>query len=92
MYVRVYARMYGIRLGLPTNPNAISNIYPMKSLVKQYITPENLKDAQDNTFNATNVNVGMKGVKGVYGEEVYGAQGLDKIMPGFDINDEATSV
>jgi hypothetical protein len=89
MYMRVHAREYGIDLNLwnlvtgklKYDPKS----YPMKSLVKQYITPENLKDAQDNTFDADNYKKEMVGVKGVYGEAVYSAQGTDRMMPGLDL-------
>ena len=33
------------------------------------------------------INTEMIGFDGVYGEQVIGAQGLDKNMPGFDNND-----
>jgi hypothetical protein len=48
-----------------------------------YITPENLKDAQNNiVINDNQYEKEWKGIKGVYGEEVYGAQGLE-ILPGY---------
>ena len=91
MYLRVYARSYGITLNLfGNNTRGLSNKYPMKSLLKDYITPMNLKDAQDNVVNNDNLTQEIKGVKGVYGEAVYGTQGQDKIMPG--LSDEAASV
>jgi hypothetical protein len=50
----------------------------MRSLVTDYITPANLKDAQNNIFDETNFAKDMVGIRGVYGEAVYSAQGIDK--------------
>ena len=52
-----------------------------------YGTEKNLADAQTNIVNAKMINTEMIGFDGVYGEQVIGAQGLDKNMPGFDNND-----
>jgi hypothetical protein len=38
----------------------------------------------DATAATAATNVEMKGIEGVYGEPVYGAQGLDKKMPGYE--------
>lgn len=54
---------------------------PMVNLVSNYITEQNLEDAQSN--KVADEDVEIKGVAGVYGEPVYGAQGLDKTMPGY---------
>lgn len=56
---------------------------PMASLVQEYITPEHLHDAQSNVVSDGDYGIEMKGIDGVYGEPVYGAQGMDKVMPGF---------
>lgn len=56
---------------------------PMMNLVQDYITPEHLHNAQTNVVDMNDYKVEMKGIKGVYGEPVYGAQGLDDAMPGF---------
>lgn len=56
---------------------------PMASLVQDYITPENLHDAQNNVVDVGDYGVEIKGIDGVYGEPVYGAQGMDKVMPGY---------
>lgn len=56
---------------------------PMMNLVQEYITPEHLHSAQNNVFDINDFNVEIKGIDGVYGEPVYGAQGLDATMPGF---------
>jgi len=47
-----------------------------------YITPENLENAQSNrVINKGSYDKGYKGIEGVYGEDVYDAQGLE-ILPG----------
>lgn len=51
-----------------------------------YGTPQNLEDAQTNVVNENMMQVEMIGFDGVHGEQVIGAQGLDKTMPGFDKN------
>lgn len=93
MYVRVYAKTYGITLDLAslfnTGKSAGNGKYPMRSLVTDYITPEHLKDAQDNIFDETNFSKEMVGVRGVYGEPVYSAQGTERsplgtVIPGYD--------
>jgi Mg2+/Co2+ transporter CorB len=56
---------------------------PMATLVQDYITPENLHDAQNNVVSISDYSTEMKGIDGVYGEPVYGAQGMDKVMPGW---------
>lgn len=56
---------------------------PMANLVQDYITPEHLHDAQSNVFDVNDYDIEMKGIDGVYGEPVYGAQGLDASMPGY---------
>lgn len=48
-----------------------------------YVTAEYLRSAQSNVINQKEVDTGIKGFRGVYGEPVYGAQGLDKDMPGY---------
>ncbi len=59
------------------------NAGPMTTLVQDYITPENLHDAQTNVVSVGDYGVELKGIDGVYGEPVYGAQGMDKVMPGW---------
>lgn len=56
---------------------------PIASLIQDYITPEHLRDAQTNVVDISDYNTEMKGIVGVYGESVYGAQGMDDTMPGF---------
>jgi hypothetical protein len=89
MYLRVHSKQYGVDINLssmfrPLTEKLSSAKYPMGSLVKNYITPQNLIDAQNNIYDKTNFTTEMKGIKGVYGEPVYGAQGTDKTMPGYD--------
>lgn len=57
---------------------------PMASLVQEYITPEHLDSAQNNIMNEENATSEMIGMRGVYGEDVYGAQGMYQNLPGFD--------
>jgi len=48
-----------------------------------YITPEHLRSAQNNIIiDEENYKKEWKGIQGVYGEDVYGAQGLE-ILPGY---------
>ena len=81
-YLRVYSVKYGISL-FPFNItlNKNNDKYPMSNLVSRYVTPENLNDAQNNIVDKPSSEI--KGFRGIYGERVYGAQGLDKNMPGF---------
>jgi len=63
----------------------------MSGLVQKYITPEHLDSAQNNVVNKNNAATEFKGIRGVYGEAVYGAQGMDAGMPGFeDVNGAPT--
>jgi hypothetical protein len=55
----------------------------MVGLVQKYITPEHLENAQNNVVDKKNASIEMKGISGVYGEPVYGAQGMDVNMPGY---------
>jgi len=76
MYLRVYVIKYGVSLEFWKVAAATADgKYPMKSLVKGYVTSQHLKDAQDNTFDDQNFDKELIGIKGVYGEAVYGAQG-----------------
>ena len=54
-----------------------------------YGTPKNLIDAQTNVVDEKMANTEMIGFDGIYGEQVIGAQGLDKTMPGFDKNNKS---
>ena len=55
----------------------------MNSVRIPYITPDNLKAAQSNVVNAEDYDNGIKGIDGISGRTVLGAQGLDKEMPGY---------
>ena len=79
-YSRVYSTKYGVSL---FSKKELKEGYPMKSLVSEYITPQNLEDAQNNIVNDESYKLEVKGITGVYGEQVYGAQGTDKNMPGY---------
>lgn len=77
-----YLRAYRAKYGITWNPFQ-KDTYPMASLVSDYITPQHLKDAQSNVVDEASYSTELKGIQGVYGEEVYGAQGLDAAMPGW---------
>lgn len=51
-----------------------------------YGSAQNLRDVQTNVVDESMMNTEMIGFDGAYGEDVIGAQGLDKTMPGFDKN------
>lgn len=87
VYFRVYAQQMGVSIQqvLGLNLSSIGNMWKPDPSTKQmpYITPEHLRSAQDNVVDSNNFDAEMKGVRGVYGEEVYGAQGMNKTMPGY---------
>jgi len=81
VYARVHADILGPLVGL--RPGSVEKIIP-------YVTAENLKDAQNNVFDESNVDVGLKGIKGVYGEPVYSAQGIENnkdVLPGWTMEE-----
>ena len=56
---------------------------PSQPALLDYITPEHLRSAQNNIIiDEDGYQKEWKGIKGVYGEDVYGAQGIE-IFPGF---------
>ena len=70
----------------------ISDVLPKETVTRDgdfevvktpYVTAEFLRSAQSNIVNQKEMDTGIKGFKGVYGEAVYGAQGLDADLPGF---------
>jgi len=73
----VYVKLYNIRL-----TKSSASVFDEKAL--EYITPQNLKDAQSNVVSETAYEKEYVGIKGVYGEEVYGAQGLSELTPGYE--------
>jgi hypothetical protein len=87
MYMRVYVTKFGITINLWNWDKGQSKAYPMKTLFNEHVTAANLKDAQNNVVNEGDYAKEMVGVKGVYGEAVYSAQGTDKLMPGLDATD-----
>lgn len=51
--------------------------------ILNFVTPEHLRNAQTNIIIEEDAyEKDYKGIEGVYGEEVYGAQGLD-VFPGY---------
>lgn len=56
----------------------------------EYGTAKNLTDVQTNVVDDSMTNTEMLGFDGIYGEQVIGAQGLDKTMPGYDKNNSDT--
>ena len=78
----MYSNKYGLNISEILTGRQSKN-YPMESLVNAYITPKNLEDAQNNIVSDTAYNKEIKGIKGVYNEPVYGAQGIDNTMPGY---------
>jgi len=75
--VTIYIKIYDVRV-----PRLIEkNVYSEDLL--DYITPENLREAQSNMVNETAYKTEYKGIQGVYGEDVYGAQGLDSTLGGW---------
>ncbi len=82
LYFRYYTQVLGPWVRDDLRDMAIRTGGPMQNLVTKYITPEHLKDAQSNVVVSEEEEMEMKGIQGVYGEPVYGAQGLDRVMPG----------
>jgi len=75
-YARIHAAILGPIVGL--RPGSTELITP-------YVTSQNLKDAQNNVVSEKEYEVPIKGIKGVYGEPVYSAQGTEQnkdILPG----------
>jgi hypothetical protein len=87
LFLIIYLRYYMIKLNINFWETKY-NKYPMKNLVTDYITEQNLKDAQNNIVNERNHKNAYIGIQGVYGEDVYSAQGIDKIMPGITKSQE----
>lgn len=75
---------------VPLDNQDVRKAGPMVSLFKDYITPANLANAQNNVFSTENATKELLGIKGVFGEDVYGAQGMYPGMPGLDKKNEGT--
>lgn len=73
----LYVKIYDIRLR-----KSSKTVFDERAL--DYVTPENLIDAQSNVVSETANEKEYIGIKGVYGEPVYGAQGLSELQPGYD--------
>lgn len=72
--VTVYIKIYDVKV-----PKLIQkNVYSDDAL--DFITPTNLREAQSNVVDDASYKTDYKGIKGVYGEQVYGAQGLDPTL------------
>lgn len=82
----LYFRLYGMGVTYlgGDDDEAARKKGPMANLVTAYITPKHLESAQSNVVE--DVDTEIIGIRGVYGEPVYGAQGLDKTMPGLEKN------
>jgi hypothetical protein len=78
----IYYRLHHKYLTYVRNDTSVRLGGPMVSLVREYITPQHLEDAQNNIINDVDARQEMVGIRGVYGEDVYGAQGMFKTLPG----------
>lgn len=87
----LYYRLYGGMM-LYGRGDEARKLGPMANLVTRYVTPEHLHDAQSNVVDGPGNNTEIIGITGVYGEPVYGAQGLDKTMPGYENPDSQWSM
>lgn len=90
MYFQVYAHSFGISV-YDLIKSSYSPSYHSTSLVSRYVSPEHLEKAQTNVVDPLHYDVEVKGVEGVYGEPVYGAQGITsnkEMLPGFDVEPE----
>jgi len=74
----VYVKLYDLKIPMISKEK---DVYDDSLL--DFITPEDLKSAQNNVVDETANKKEYKGIEGVYGEAVYGAQGLDDTFPGF---------
>jgi hypothetical protein len=74
--ITVIVKMYNIKFPWSDKNNNTETLL-------EYITPEHLRDAQNNVvIDEEQFEKEWKGIQGVYGESVYGAQGLE-ILPGY---------
>lgn len=73
----IFVKLYDVRF------KKTSTMAAFDESVLDYITPENLREAQSNVINENVFDKEYIGIKGVYGEEVYGAQGLSELKPGY---------
>ena len=74
--ITIIVKMYNIKFPWSDKNNNTETLL-------EYITPEHLRDAQSNVvIDEEHFEKEWKGIQGVYGEDVYGAQGLE-ILPGY---------
>jgi MFS superfamily sulfate permease-like transporter len=71
----LYVRIYDVKI---FSTRAKYTVFDEKAL--EFITPEHLAAAQSNVVSPAKEYIG---IKGVYGEDVYGAQGLYEVKPGY---------
>lgn len=75
--VTLIVKMYNVRLPWGYTSNKKDDD------VLNFVTPEHLRNAQNNIIISEDAyEKDYKGIEGVYGEDVYGAQGLD-VFPGY---------
>jgi len=79
LYIRVYAEYTGVELSWASLMNGRLTV-PKTS----YITPQNLKDAQSNVFDERSYTEEIKGPTGPNDSGIYGAQGLNATLPGYE--------
>jgi len=84
LYYRVYESYFRSNDKPVDDHKSLRAAGPMVNLVSNFITEKHLLDAQNNIVDDVSKDVELKGIQGVYGEPVYGAQGLDKKMPGYE--------
>ena len=75
VYTRVFMHKYG---RTPFSLNGRSGS------LTPYVTPKHLEDAQNNVVDPKEMTMPYVGAKGIHGERVYSAQGLDTDLPGLE--------
>ncbi len=73
--ITIILKMYYTKIPLVSNETVDNE-------VKSFITDTHIENAQSNVVIDEHNEKEYKGIEGVYGEEVYGAQGLE-ILPGY---------
>lgn len=79
----MYFRSYSAKMGITWKTFFYPNRTYTNPLVSDYITPDHLERIQTNVADPENYLLEMKGIEGVYGEDVYGAQGMNQELPGY---------
>lgn len=83
----MYLQAYSYKFNMTWYEMLSRTLYTGKKreqFVNNYTTAADLENAQNNIVDPMNSKVEIKGIEGVYGEEVYGAQGMDKTLPAYD--------